>query len=262
MDDITIYGDSFEECLINLETVLHRCIEKISVLNWEKCHFMVNQGIVLGHIISNKGIKVDKAKIELISKLPSPMNVKTVRQFLGHAGFYRRFIKDFSKIAKPLYKLLEKDAKFVWDEDCQKSFEELKTYLNTAPIVRAPNWKLPFEVMCDASDLAIGAVLGQKEEGKPYVVYYASKTLNEAQRNYTTTEKELLTVVYALDKFYAYLVGLDIVIFTYHSALKYLLTKQMPRLDLLGGSSSFKNSTCRSRIKMGWIMLLQTISRD
>ena len=113
MDDIIVYGGSFEECLINLEIVLHRCIEKSLVLNWAKCHFMVNQGIVLGNIISNKGIEVDKAKIELISKLPSPMNVKTVRQFLGHAGFYRRFIKDFSKISKLLYKLLEKDAKFI-----------------------------------------------------------------------------------------------------------------------------------------------------
>ena len=162
---------------------------------------MVNQGIVLGHIISSRGIEVDKAKIELISKLPSPTNVKTVRQFLGHAGFYRRFIKDFSKIAKPLYKLLEKDAKFVWEKECQESFEELKSHLTTAPIVRAPNWQLPFEVMCDASDLAIGAVLGRREDGKPHVVYYVSKTLNEAQRNYTTTEKELLAVVYALDKF-------------------------------------------------------------
>ena len=114
---------------------------------------------MLRHIISNKGIEVDKAKIELISKLPSLTNVKTVRQFLGYAGFYRRFVKDFSKTSKSLYKLLEKDAKFMWDEDCQKSFEELKAYLTTAPIVRAPNWKLPFEVMCDASDLAIGAVL-------------------------------------------------------------------------------------------------------
>ena len=139
MDDITIYGGSFEECLINLKTVLHRCIEKNLVLNWEKCHFMVSQGIVLGHIISGKGIEVDKAKIEFISKLPSPTNVKTVRQLFGHAGFYKRFIMDFSKIAKPLYKLLEKDAKFTWDADYQKSFEELKAYLTTAPIVRAPN---------------------------------------------------------------------------------------------------------------------------
>ena len=140
------------------------------VLNWEKCHFMVNQGIVLGHVISNKGIEVDKTKVELIAKLPPPTSVKAV--------FYRRFIKDFSKIAKPLYELLEKDAKFVWSESCQKSFEELKSHLTTAPIVRAPNWQLPFEVMYDASDLVIGAVLGQSEDGKPYVVYYARKTLN------------------------------------------------------------------------------------
>ena len=208
MDDITVYGGDFEECLTNLEAILKRCIEKNLVLNWEKCHFMVNQGIVLGHVISNRGKEVDKAKIELISKLSPPTNVKTVRQFLGYAGFYRRFIKDFSKIAKPLYKLLEKDAKFVWEADCQESFEELKSHLTTAPIVRAPNWQLPFEVMCDASDLAIGAVLGQREDGKPHVVYYARKTLNEAQRNYTTTEKELLAVVYALDKFRASWLGL------------------------------------------------------
>ena len=126
MDDVTVYRGSFEECLINLETVLHRCIEKNLLLNWKKFHFMVNQGVMLGHIISKKGIEVVKVKIEMISKLPSLTNVKTVRQFLGHAGFYTRFIMDFSKIAKPLYKLLEKDAKFVWDKDCYRSFEELK----------------------------------------------------------------------------------------------------------------------------------------
>ena len=105
--------------------------------------------------------------------------------------------------------------------------------MTTALIVRAPTWKLPFEVMCDASDLAIGAVLGQREDGKPHVVYHASKTLNEAQRNYTTTEKELLAMVYALDKFRAYLVGSDIVIFTDHSALKYLLTKKNAKARLI-----------------------------
>ena len=180
MDDITVYGESFDECLVHLETVLHKCIEKNLILNWEKCHFMVNQGIVLGNIISERGIEVDKAKVELISKFPSPTNVKTVWQFLGHAGFYRRFIRDFLKIAKPLNQLLEKDAKIVWDAECQEKFEELKAYLTTTPIVRAPDWHLPFEVMCDASDLAVEAVLGQRVERKPYVVYYASKTLNEA----------------------------------------------------------------------------------
>ena len=113
MDDITIYGSTFEECLVNLEAVLNRCIEKDLVLNWEKCHFMVQQGIFLGHIISKKGTEVEKAKVELIIKFPSLTTVKGVRQFLGHAGFYRRFIKDFSKLSKPLYELLGKDAKFV-----------------------------------------------------------------------------------------------------------------------------------------------------
>ena len=121
---------------------------------------MVNQGIVLGHVISNKGIEVDKAKVVLIAKLPPPTSVKAVRQFLGHASFYNRFIKDFSKIAKPLYELLEKDAKFLWNEFRKKCFEELESHLITAPIVRAANWQLPFEVMCDASDLTIGAVFG------------------------------------------------------------------------------------------------------
>ena len=195
------------------------------MLNWEKCHFMVHQEIVLGHIISNKGIEVGKAKVELIVKLPSPTTVKGVRQFLGHAGFYRRFIKDFSKLAKPLCELLLKDAKFVWDDRREWCFEELKQFLTTTPIVRPPNWHLRFEVMCDANDFAIGAVLGQREDGKPYMIYYASKTLNEAQRKYTTTKKELLAVVFALDKFRVYLVGSSIMVFTDHSDLKYLLTK-------------------------------------
>ncbi|WJZ97355.1 hypothetical protein VitviT2T_015964 [Vitis vinifera] len=233
MDDITVYGGTFEECLVNLEAVLNRCIEKDLVLNWEKCHFMVRQGIVLGHIISEKGIEVDKAKVELIVKLPSPTTIKGVRQFLGHAEFYKRFIKDFSNLSKPLCEILAKDAAFIWDERCQKSFDQLKQFLTTTPIVRAPNWQLPFEVMCDASDFAIGAVLGQREDGKPYVIYYVSKTLNEAQRNYITTEKELLAVVFALDKFRAYLVGSFIIVFIDHSTLKYLLTKQNAKARLI-----------------------------
>ena len=188
---------------------------------------------MFGHIISERGIEVEKAKVELISKFPSPTNVKTVRQFLGHAGFYRRFIRDFSKIAKPLYKLLEKDAKFEWGAECHEKFEELKAYFTTTPIVRSPDWHFPFEVMCDASDLTIKAVLGRRVEGKSYGVYYVSKTLNEAQRNYTTTEKEFLAVVYALEKFQYYLIGSNIVIFTDHSALKYLLTKQNSKARLI-----------------------------
>ena len=126
---------------------------------------MVHQGI---DIISKKGIEVAKAKADLIVKLPSPTIVKGVREFLGYAGFYRRFINDFSKLAKPLCELLVKDAKFVWDDRRQQSFEELNQFFTTTPIVRALNWQLPFEVMCDNSDFAIGAFLGQREDGKPY----------------------------------------------------------------------------------------------
>ena len=132
-----------------------------------------------------------------------------------------------------LCELLVKDAKFIWDDRCQQSFEQLKSLLTTTPIMRAPNWQLPFEVMCDASDFAIRVVLGQREDGKPYVIYYTRKTLNEAQRNYITTEKELLAVVFALDKFHAYLVGSFIVVFNDHSALKYLLTKQDVKVRLI-----------------------------
>ncbi|RVW66571.1 Retrovirus-related Pol polyprotein from transposon 17.6 [Vitis vinifera] len=219
---------TFQRCMLSIFSDM---VERIMEVFMDD--ITVYGGIVLGHIISEKGIEVDKAKVELIAKLPSPTTVKGVRQFLGHAGFYRRFIKGFSSLSKPLCELLAKDAKFIWDERCQNSFDQLKKFLTTTPIVRAPNWQLPFELMCDASDFAIGAVLGQREDGKPYVIYYASKTLNEAQRNYTTTEKELLAVVFALDKFRAYLVGSFIIVFTDHSALKYLLTKQDAKARLI-----------------------------
>eukprot|EP00268_Persea_americana_P007096 TRINITY_DN12609_c0_g1_i11.p1 TRINITY_DN12609_c0_g1~~TRINITY_DN12609_c0_g1_i11.p1 ORF type:complete len:152 (-),score=21.93 TRINITY_DN12609_c0_g1_i11:833-1288(-) len=135
MDYFSVFGNSFEECLHHLSLVLERCKEKNLVLNWEKCHFMVKRGIVLGHIISLQGIEVEKAKIDLISKLPPPKSVKQIRSFLGLAGFYRRFIKDFSKIAKPLCQLLTKEAPFEFDEKCLKAFERLKKELTSTPII-------------------------------------------------------------------------------------------------------------------------------
>lgn len=161
MDDFSVVGDSFDLCLHNLSQVLKRCQETNLVVNWEKCHFMVKQGIVLGHLVSNKGIQVDKAKIDVIAKLLPPTTVKSVQSFLGHARFYQRFIKDFSKISHPLCNLLAKDTPFNFDANCLEAFNKLKTVLTTAPIIAAPNWSLPFELMCDASDYAIGAVLGQ-----------------------------------------------------------------------------------------------------
>ncbi|KAK8609005.1 hypothetical protein V6N13_025312 [Hibiscus sabdariffa] len=232
MDDFSTFGDDFDSCLNNLEKVLTRCEESHLVLNWEKCHFMVDEGIVLGHKISARGIEVDRAKIDVISKLPPPTNIKGIRSFLGHAGFYRRFIENFSKITKPLCSLLEQVKPFEFDEECMKAFEILKSKLVTAPIVEPPDWNLPFELMCDASDYAVGAVLGQRKGKIFHPTYYASKTLNKAQVNYTTTEKELLAVIFAFDKFRPYLLGTKVTVFTDHSAIKYLLSKKdaKPRL--------------------------------
>ena len=165
---------------------------------------MVKEGIILGHRISEKGIEVDRAKVEVIERLPPP---KGVRSFLGHAGFYRRFIKDFSKIVHPLCKLLEKECKFYFDESCLKAFGELKEKLVSAPIIILPDWSKPFEVMCDASGLDLGVVLGQRKDKILHPIYYASKALNEAQKNYAVTEQELLAVIFAFEKFCSYLLG-------------------------------------------------------
>ncbi|GKC25276.1 reverse transcriptase domain-containing protein [Tanacetum coccineum] len=188
--------------------MLARCEETNLVLNWEKCHFMVREGIVLGHKIYGSGIKVDKAKIDVIANLPYPINVKGVRSFLVHAGFYRR------KVA-------------------------------TAPIIISPDWNIPFELMCDASDFSIGAVLGQRIDGKFKPIYYASKTLNNSQKHYTTTEKELLAIVFAFDKFRPYLILSKSVVYTNHSALKYLFNKQDVKLRLIR-----------------WVLLLQRFNID
>ncbi|GJT44886.1 reverse transcriptase domain-containing protein [Tanacetum coccineum] len=155
---------------------------------------MVKEGIVLGHKISRKGIEVDKAKVDVISKLPHPTTVKGIRSFLGHAGFYRRFIKDFFKISRPMTHLFEKNTPFIFSKDCILAFQTLKKKLTEAPILIAPNWDQPFEIMCDVSDYAIGEVLGQRIKKHFQPIHYASKTMTEAETNYTTTKKEMLVV--------------------------------------------------------------------
>ena len=232
MDDFTVYGSSFDHCLKNLETVLQKCQDKQLALNWEKCHFMVTEGIVLGHKISATGLEVDQSNVSIIKTLAPPTTVKGVRSFLGHAGFYRRFIKDFSKIARPLCRLLEKDTRFNFDDSCRVAFEEIKIKLVQAPIMAAPDWDQGFEIMCDASDFAMGAALGQRKEKIFRIIYYASRTFNEAQENYSTTEKEMLAIVFACEKFRQYILGSHVVIHTDHAAIKYLMSKKeaKPRL--------------------------------
>ncbi|KAF8112865.1 hypothetical protein N665_0059s0003 [Sinapis alba] len=193
---------------------------------------MVRNRIVLGHKISEQGIEVDKAKIEVMMSLQPPNSVEGIRSFLGHVGFYRRFIKDFSKISRPLIRLLCKETKFDFDSDCLAAFHTIKGALISAPIVQSPDWDLPFEIMTNASDFPVGAVLGQRNDKKLHVIYYASMTLDEAQCRYATTEKELLAIVYTFQKFRSYLVGSKVLVHTDHAALRYLLTKKdaKPRL--------------------------------
>nr|GFA27960.1 reverse transcriptase domain-containing protein [Tanacetum cinerariifolium] len=334
MDDFSVFGNSFSTCLTNLEKMLKRCEDTKLALNWEKSHFMVKEGIILGHKISKKGIEVDKAKIEVILKLPHPTTVKGIRSFLGHAGFYRRFIKDFSKISRPMTHLLEKNSPFIfsneciqafrtlkdnlteasiliapnWDQpfelmcdasdyavgievdkvkievisklphpttvkgicsflrhagfyrrfikdfskisrpmthlleknspfifsnECIQAFKTLKDKLTKAPILIVPNWDQPFELMCDASDYAVGAVLGQRIEKHFRPIHYASKIMNQAEANYTTTEKEMLAVVYVFEKFRSYLIMNKSIVYTDHSALKYLFAKKDAKARLL-----------------------------
>ena len=151
---------------------------------------------------------------------------------MGYAGFYRRFIKDFSKIARPLCRLLEKDTRFNFDDSCKAAFEEIKSRLVQAPIMAAPEWDQGFEVMCDASDFAMGAVLGKRKEKIFRAIYYASRTFNEAQENYSTTEKEMLAIVFACEKFRPYILGSHVIVHTDHAAIKYLMSKKeaKPRL--------------------------------
>ncbi|GJV83388.1 reverse transcriptase domain-containing protein [Tanacetum coccineum] len=245
MDDFLVFGSSFSTCLTHLEKMLKRCEDTNLALNWEKSHFMVKEGIVLGHKISKSGIEVDRAKIDVIAKLPHPTTVKGVRSFLGHAGFYRRFIQNFSKIARPMTHLLEKETPFYFSKECIEAFNTLKKNLTEAPILIAPDWNEPFELMCDASDFALGAVLGQRHEKHFRPIHYASKTMNEAESRYTTTEKEMLAVVYAFEKFRSYLVMNKCTVYTDHSALKYLFAKKDSKARLLR-----------------WVLLLQEFDFD
>nr|GEV17952.1 retrovirus-related Pol polyprotein [Tanacetum cinerariifolium] len=233
MDDFLIFGNSFQTCLSHLEKMLKRCEDTNLYLNWEKSHFMVKEGIVLGHKISKNEIEVDKDKVEIIAKLPHPITVKGIRSFVGHASFYRRFIKDFSKIARPMTSLLEKDTAFIFSKECVEAFQTLKRKLTEAPILITPDWDLPFELMCDASDFAIGAVLGQCQKKHFRPIHYASKTMTEAESNYTTTKKEMLAVVYAFKKFRSYLIMKKSIVYTDLSALKYLFAKKDSKAILL-----------------------------
>ena len=232
MDDFSVFGPNFDAFLEHLTQILDVCVKKHLVLSWEKSHFMVREGILLGHLVSSQGLEVDKAKVELIQDLALSKSIREFRSFLGHVGFYRCFIQDFAKVTKALISLLCKEKDSIIEEEGKHAFMQLKRSLVEPPILQSPNSDLPFEILCHASDFVVGVVLGQRIDKKPNTICYTSKMLADAQLNYTTTEKELLAVVFALEKFRPYILGSKIIVYMDHAALKYLLSKKeaKPRL--------------------------------
>jgi len=188
---------------------------------------MLKVGMVLGHLISDKGIQVDAAKIEIILSLPIPKTQMEVRGFLGHAGYCRRFIENFSRRNTPLFRILARDSEFSSSTNCQQPFETLKGKLVQAPILRGPNWSLAIHISSDASDTTIGTTLGQEEDKQSYAIYFISKNLSPAELNYTVTEKEFLAVIFSINKLRNYIIGYEVFVHTDHSTIIYLMNKQL-----------------------------------
>ncbi len=258
IDDIIVHSETFEDHIRDLEEVF----EKIRIANLkfgpEKCKFCFQEIKFLGHIIGKDGIKTDPAKIEKVKNYPRPVNITQLRGFLGLAKYYRKYIKDFAKLAKPLNDLTKgfkskpletrdgikmkrkksekeknrENEEFMnnWEEKQEEAFKLLKEKLVTAPILIYPDFRKEFILYTDASKIALGAILHQKgDDGKEHVIAYENKTLNKAEQNYSTTELECLAVVWAVEKFDYYLEGNKFKIITDHTALKWLFNKKEPK---------------------------------
>ncbi len=219
LDDVIIFARSFDELLVNLEEVLKRIKEANLKLQPEKCVFGAKKVRYLGFELSDKGIFPDTEKIRIVDELKSPRNTKELKRFIGSISFYRRFIKDFSKTAACLYELTSPKTKFIWTETHETAFNKLKESLKVAPILKYPDYSRNFIIETDASNHAIGAVLIQEFDGVPHPIAYASRHLTKAEKNYSTSEKELLAVVWSAKHFHYYICNRKILFFTDHKPL-------------------------------------------
>jgi ribonuclease HI len=226
IDDILVYSKSVEEHEQHLRVVLGKLRAHKLYAKFSKCEFWLEKISFLGHILTAEGVAVDPGKVETVSNWRQPTNVSEIKSFLGLAGYYRRFIEGFSKIARPMTELLKKEKKFNWTESCEKSFQELKRRLTTAPVLTLPDIQWDFVVYCDASRQGLGCVLMQ--DGK--VVAYASRQLKPHEQNYPTHDLEFAAVVHALKIWRHYLIGNKCEIYTDHKSLKYIFTQ--PDLNL------------------------------
>ena len=223
LDDVIVTGKSFDEHIQNLKEVLSR-IEKSGLkVSPNKCCFFTKEVTFVGHIVSDKGISTDPKKIEAVKTWPQPKNVREIRSFLGLCSYYRRFVKDFASVAKPLHNLTEKQVQFRWTVECQTAFELLKSSLTSTPILCYPSTRQQFILDTDASGCGIGAVLAQFHEGREQVVAYFSRVLSKAERNYCVTRRELLAVIESVKHFHHYVYGVPFTVRTDHGALTWLL---------------------------------------
>lgn len=228
-DDFTVHSNTFENHVVHVRKVLEKIRKANLKLKPSKCDFFTRRAKVLGHVISNGTISMDEDKIKAIKERLPPKNVKQVQQFLGVCNYYRRFVKDYAKIALPITELLKSDTKFVWDERRQAAFEKLKEALVSYPILRQPDFERQFIIHTDASNYALGAILAQKDDtGSEYVCAYASRTLRGAEKHYGITEKECLSVVWAIKQFRIYVYGTKFLVVTDHSALMWLMKMKDP----------------------------------
>ncbi|WVZ53169.1 hypothetical protein U9M48_004150 [Paspalum notatum var. saurae] len=218
-----VFMDGLDKYVV---TVLERLRSHKLYAKFSKCEFWLEKIAFLGHIITAEGVSIDPEKVQDVMERQQPINVSEIRNFIGLAGYYLRFIEGFAKIARPMSSLLQKDKKFEWTEACERSFQKLKAKLTTAPVLALPNIHRDFVIYCDASRQGLGCVLMQDNK----VIAYASRQLRTHERNYPTHDLELAVVVHALKTWRHYLIGNRCELYTDHKSLKYVFTQ--PDLNL------------------------------
>lgn len=232
LDDVVIFSRTPEEHVGHLREVLERFEAHNLKLKPRKCELFRSEVGYLGHVVSRAGVATDPGNIEKVKSWEPPRNQKEVRSFLGLTGYYRSYVKDYGEIAEPMVRLTDARTEFRWTPQCQRAFETLRERLVTAPILGYPNQQDMFVLDTDASDVAIGAVLSQRQGGHERVIAYGSKALNQAERNYCVTRRELLAVVHFVDAYRYYLYGRPFLLRTDHSSLRWMLDQKEPRDQL------------------------------
>lgn len=243
IDDIIIYSTTHEQHRFHIQAVLDKLCEAHLTVYMKNSQFFRTSLKFLGHVVSSAEVEVDTEKTKAIQDFPVPKNVKELQRFLGMAGCYHCFVPGFSQLTEPLNALKWKRVKFIWTPCCQTAFDTLKQYLVSSSVLGHPDFNLPFIVYTDASDVGLGAVLAQQTGlGAEQILAFASRTLNQAERNYSTTEQECLAVVWALEKWRYYLEGRHFTVVTDHCSLMWVFKTQNSALGLSGGHYGYKSS--------------------